>query len=66
VKFCVSALVGVIIKVKKNSNVMLNKRGVVRNLTAFLGDTKLNAPCENEFAINYKQAFYAGRTATAG
>jgi hypothetical protein len=39
---------------------MLNKReGVVQNLTAFLSDTKLIAHCETEFAMSYKQAFYA-------
>jgi len=49
----------------KSFNVTLNKREVVRNLTAFQGDTKLIAYCETEFALNYKQVFYAGRTATA-
>jgi len=45
---------------------MLNKsERVVQNLTAYLSDTKLTAHRETEFAMNYKQAFYPGRTATA-
>jgi hypothetical protein len=45
---------------------MLNKRErVVQNLTAFLSDSKPIAHCKTEFAMNYKQAFYAGRTVTA-
>jgi hypothetical protein len=45
---------------------MLNKRDeVVPNLTAFIRIPKLIAHCETEIAINYKQAFYARRTAAA-